>query len=100
MNFLHSYKSDIQKLCTDLHISQLYSFGSVNTDRFGPESDLDFMVDLSEKNETDYAEAYFSPADGLEKIAGRAVDLVIKRSLQNSYFIQKVEESKTLLYAN
>ena len=99
MDFLAPHKSEIDLLCKSLQIKTLFAFGSVNSDRFGPESDVDLIVDLGEKTEAAYADSYFELAEGLEKILGRSVDLLTVRSLKNPWFIKKVEASKSLLYA-
>ena len=99
MDFLAPHQPEIDLLCKSLQIKTLFAFGSVTSDRFGPESDVDFIVDLGEKTVTAYADAYFELADGLEKILGRSVDLLTVRSLKNPWFIQTVEASKSLLYA-
>jgi predicted nucleotidyltransferase len=99
MNLLINHTTEIQALCKEFEVKSLYAFGSVNSDRFSPESDVDFIVDLGDKTDFEYAEAYFQLAERLEQILKRSVDLVTVRSLKNPYFIQKVEESKSLLYA-
>lgn len=99
MNILEQYKNEIEALCKKHSVKSLYAFGSVNTPRFRTESDVDFIVDLGEKSDLEYAEAYFQLAEELEQILNRSVDLLTVRSLKNPFFIQKVEESKSLLYA-
>ena len=99
MDFLTDHIISIRQLCTRFGVRQLYAFGSVNTGNFRKDSDVDFLVDLGEKDPLDYSNAYFDLADGLERILDRKVDLVTIASLQNPYFIRSIEESKRLLYA-
>lgn len=99
MEFLRQFESDIQNLCAALQIKKLHAFGSVTTNRFGPESDVDFLVDLGELEPGQYADRYFELAEKLEGMLGRKVDLVTERSLENPYFIQSIEQTKQLLYA-
>jgi predicted nucleotidyltransferase len=99
MNLLEQHKSEIEAICKKYSVQSLYAFGSVNTPRFSSNSDVDFLVDLGEKSDLAYAEAYFQLADELELILNRPVDLVTIRSLKNPFFIQQVEASKSLLYA-
>jgi uncharacterized protein len=56
------------------------------------------LVSFENMRPEDYAENYFLLAENLEEILGRDVDLVTINSLSNPYFIQSVEESKTLIY--
>ena len=99
MNFLSPYLPSIEVICLKLKVKNLYAFGSVYTDKFSASSDVDFIVDLGEQSETEYANSYFQLADSLEEILGRSVDLLTVRSLKNPYFIQEVEATKKLLYA-
>lgn len=99
MSILEQHKSEIEALCKKHSVQRLYAFGSVNTPGFRADSDVDFLVDLGEKPDFEYAEAFFQLADELEQILNRSVDLLTIHSLKNPFFIQKVEESKSLLYA-
>ena len=99
MNFLEPYKQDIKALCLKYNVKSLYAFGSVLTADFGQDSDVDILVDLGDKNEKEYSDSYFHLADDLEELFGRPVDLLTIRSLKNPFFIQRLEESKQVLYA-
>jgi hypothetical protein len=94
-------KNSIQKiasLCEVLKVEKLWVFGSATKSSFSVESDIDFLVSFENLKPEDYAENYFLLAENLEEILGRDVDLVTVNSLSNPYFIQSVEESKTLIY--
>jgi uncharacterized protein len=94
-------KNSIQKitsLCEKLKVEKLWIFGSATKASFSAESDVDFLVSFENMRPEDYAENYFLLAENLEEILGRDVDLVTINSLSNPYFIQSVEESKTLIY--
>ena len=99
MKFLEPYKIQIDALCRKYRVKSLYAFGSVLSDRFGPESDVDFLVELGNQSEFEYAENYFQLADELENLLQRPVDLLTIQSLRNPYFIQQLEDSKQMLYA-
>jgi predicted nucleotidyltransferase len=100
MKFLDPYKIQIDALCLKHGVKVLYAFGSVLSDHFSPESDVDFLVDLGNQSEyEEYAENYFQLADELETLLQRPVDLLTVQSLRNPFFIQQVENSKQMLYA-
>ena len=99
MKFLEPYKIQIDALCLKHGVKVLYAFGSVLSDRFGPESDVDFLVDMGNQSEFEYAENYFQLADELETLLQRPMDLLTVQSLRNPFFIQHVEDSKQMLYA-
>jgi len=93
--------NDIGILCKKHKVSELYAFGSVCTDRFTDESDIDMLVSFH-KNEIsieDFADNYFDLIDELEKLLGKEVDLVSESSLKNKYFIRTISKTKTTLYA-
>jgi predicted nucleotidyltransferase len=79
-------------------VQSLYVFGSVCTDRFGDESDIDLLVSFKPVDIGDYADNYFETADLLEKIFRRPVDLITDKSLKNHYFIHSVNQTKSIVY--
>ncbi len=88
----------IAALCKVNNVKSLFAFGSVTTDMFTAESDIDFLVSFKPMDYGDYADAYFTVAANLEKIFQRPIDLVTEKSLSNPYFIQSVNRSKIKLY--
>ena len=47
-------------MCNNLNVSELYTFGSVNTSNFSEKSDIDFLVTFNENLPLlDYADNYF-----------------------------------------
>ena len=91
----------IENLCRQYHVSSLYAFGSVCTDKFSEKSDIDFLVSFySDKiPPQDFADNYFDLLDKLETLLGKEVDLVSERTLSNPYFIKTVSLTKTPVYA-
>ena len=45
MNFLNQYNAQIADLCRRYSVERLFAFGSVLTDRFNDESDVDFLAE-------------------------------------------------------
>ena len=45
-----------------------------------------------------YANSYFGLLEDLEKLFGKPVDLVVGSAIENPYFLQSVEETRTLIY--
>ncbi|HEV7347886.1 nucleotidyltransferase family protein [Telluribacter sp.] len=88
----------IQALCKRYNVKSLHAFGSVCTDRFSEKSDIDLLVSFHPMDYGDYADTYFELADKLEELLQRPVDLVTDKSLANPYFIDSVNQTKTLLY--
>lgn len=63
----------LQAFCRQHHIRKLSLFGSVLRDDFGPESDVDVLVEFDPNHVPGLA--FFTMADELATILGRQVDL-------------------------
>ncbi len=77
----------------------MYVFGSVCTDKFNDESDIDFLISFDNVSIEDYADFYLDLHYKLQALLGRDIDLVTENSLSNPYFIKSLEQTKELLYA-
>ena len=91
--------ADIQRLCETCSVLRLEVFGSATQGRFDPDrSDLDFLVCFRQGSTG--LDNYLCLAEGLERLLGRPVDLVIERSIRNPYFRKTVDGTRTLVYAH
>lgn len=88
----------IKALCLEHNVRTLFAFGSVCTDKFNDNSDIDFLISFKPMDYGDYADTYFELAEKLENLFRRPVDLITDKSLSNPYFIESVNKTKTLLY--
>ncbi len=66
-------KDEIAEFCRRHHIRRLALFGSVLGDDFGPESDLDVLVEFAPGQTPGFA--FFAMEEELSEIVGRKVDL-------------------------
>ena len=98
MNRLKACTSDIIKLCETHKVKSLYAFGSVLTDNFNEESDIDLIVDFSNIAVEDYADNYFDFKFSLQDILKRPIDLLEERAIKNPYFRQSVHQQRQLVY--
>jgi predicted nucleotidyltransferase len=98
MNRLETYTQDIIKLCETHKVKSLYAFGSVLTDNFNQESDIDLIVDFSNIAVEDYADNYFDFKFSLEDILKRPIDLLEEKAIKNPYFRQSVNQQRQLVY--
>jgi len=64
----------IKQLCKEYRVKNFSVFGSVLTDNFSSESDIDFVVDFDENDPIKYTDLYFQLKDKLEKILKRQID--------------------------
>ena len=90
--------NSIKVLCMSYNVKTLFAFGSVCTDKFNDQSDIDLLISFLPMDHGDYADTYFELADKFENLFQRHVDLVTDKSLANPYFIDSVNRTKTLLY--
>ena len=97
---IETKRAELAQLCTQYHVRRLELFGSATVERFDPDtSDLDFLVEFQDLSPREHADAFFGLLEELQKIFGRPVDLVELRAIRNPYFLQAVEQTRTLLYA-
>lgn len=82
------------------HVKTLYTFGSVNTEEFNVDSDIDLMVsfDMNKVSEEDYVDVYFDMLFTLEELLHREVDLVTERSIKNPYFKDEIAKTRILIF--
>lgn len=87
-------------LCRQHRVRTLAVFGSILTDRFNDNSDVDLLVDFEpiEHDKFDYVDNYFGLRDALERLFKRKVDLIEEKGLRNKYFIANVNRTKQLIY--
>ena len=89
---------EIKALCITYNVKSLFAFGSVCTDKFNEESDVDLLIAFNTMEYGEYADTYFELAEKFENLLHRPVDLVTDKSLSNPYFIESINQTKTLIY--
>jgi predicted nucleotidyltransferase len=93
-------RSEIEEICRRRGVQKIEVFGSAAGDRFDPlRSDFDFLVTFQELDPNEYADAYFGLLEDWQALFKRPVDLVVASAIQNPYFRETVEATRTLLYA-
>ncbi len=90
----------IIQLCLQHKVKSLYAFGSVLTNAFKPESDIDLIVDFANMEVEDYADNYFDFKFSLEKVLNRQLDLLEEKAIKNPFFRDKLNQQKQLIYGN
>lgn len=91
--------SRITQILKKNQVKRAYAFGSVCTERFGPNSDVDLLIAFEDGlDPVTYSENYFAIAEAIEELLQRRVDLVTESSLKNPYFIKILNQTKTPIY--
>jgi predicted nucleotidyltransferase len=78
-------------------VSRLYAFGSSVHGPFGPDSDVDVLVELDAADEV-AGRMLINIWNGLEDLFQRPVDLLTESSLRNPYLRAEIERTKKLIY--
>lgn len=99
----------IRSIAKAHHVKNLWVFGSAATGRgidgneFGPESDVDLLVEFTDIiydfDNFDYIGNADDLFESLKSLLGRKVDLVYVTSLRNRRFIEQIEQQKQMIYA-
>lgn len=93
-------REDLEHICRRHRVQRIELFGSAAGIGFDPtRSDLDFLVTFQELGFNQYADAYFGLLEDLQTLFQRPVNLVVASAIQNPYFRQAVESTRTLIYA-
>ena len=92
----------IRELCFKHNVARLFVFGSVLTEKFKKNSDIDMIVDFSGVDVYNYADNYFDLKFSLEKLLKREVDLLEEKAVKNPLIHQNKSfmdnEIQTCLY--
>lgn len=101
MNLIHTNIDKIVALCKEYKVLKLWVFGSILTDRFNENSDVDMLVifDKTRIAILDMADIFFDFINELELLFGRRVDLTDYSAIGNKYFKEEVDEKKVLLWS-
>lgn len=80
-------------------VKKAYFFGSICTEKFTNQSDVDFLIAFDNKLEPiEYGDLYFSLLDSLRGYLKRDIDLITECTLRNPYFIKIINRTKKKIY--
>lgn len=98
MNIVEQNIVKLKELCKTHKVYRLFVFGSVLTEKFDQDSDIDFIVDFESQTPIEYTDNYFDFKFSLEQLFGRKIDLLENQSINNRFFRESVDKSKKLIY--
>ena len=98
--FLTRRTDSIRRLCEKFKVRRLSAFGSVCTEDFTENSDVDFLYlfDSERLPLVEYADNFFGFRESLQTLLQRRVDLVPEKTLSNPYFIEEIKKTQALIY--
>lgn len=101
MKLIEMNMTKIIALCHKYKVAKLWVFGSILTDRFNDDSDIDFIVDFEDNriDLLDYADNFFGFIHSIEDVVGRKIDLIVDKSISNRVFRKEVDNTRHLIWS-
>ena len=91
------YSARLVALCRRLRVRKLDVFGSAT--RTSEARDLDFLVEFESLPPADYADAWFTLREELERLFGKPIDLISSQAVENPYFAESISQSRATVFA-
>jgi predicted nucleotidyltransferase len=88
----------MEALCKAHHVEKLFLFGSVVSNRFTDESDIDFLVQFEKVPLAEYFDNYMDFKEDLEKAFNRKIDLLENQAVKNPVLRRIIDNEKKLVY--
>ena len=98
MNVIQQHIGRITQLCELNKVSALFAFGSVLTDKFNSDSDIDLVVDFDENDPLTYTDQYFNLKFQLEDLLKRQIDLLEQKAIRNRFLQSEIDRTKIQIY--
>ena len=89
---------EIEEFCRRWQVVELALFGSILTDDFGPDSDIDVLVTFADEAPWSLFDLA-SMQEELEQLFGRPVDLIEKDAVRNPFRRHHILTHKRDIYA-
>ena len=100
MYLIEVHINDISRLRSSYKVRQLHAIGSVLTNRFTNDGDINLVVDFNPIDVSSYADNYFDFKFALQKVFNRRVDLSEDKAIKNPYFRSCLNQQRKLIYAD
>lgn len=98
MNILDQHIEQIKKLCELNKVNSLFAFGSITTDKFKPDSDIDLVVEIDDTDPISYSDKYFNLKFQLEEVLKRQIDLLEQKAIRNKFIKSEIDRTKVQIY--
>lgn len=93
------YLPIVIQILKEHNVKSAYLFGSVLTEQFNKDSDVDFLVDyIPMEDPIAFGDNIWNLRFALEDRLHREIDLINEKNLTNPYFIQELDETKYKIY--
>jgi predicted nucleotidyltransferase len=98
MNIVEENINELIDLCKRHKVRELYIFGSILTNKFDNNSDIDLIVQFDNIDILKYFDNYMDFKEKLEALLGRPIDLFENQAIHNPIFRKVVDRNKKLVY--
>ncbi len=99
MNLITRNIEVIKKICEQHHVDQLFIFGSIKTEKFNDQSDIDILIQFSHMIEpAEYFENFMDFKEKMESVLDREIDIVENQAVRNPVFRSILDREKILVY--
>ncbi len=98
MDLINRHIDDLRQLCKAYHVRELYAFGSVVTEDFTKDSDIDFLVQFGDVNLMDYLDNCIEFKKSLQLLFNTKIDLVEQQAIENPILKRAIDRSKRKIY--
>ncbi|MBE9511889.1 MAG: nucleotidyltransferase domain-containing protein [Bacteroidetes bacterium] len=98
MKLINKHIDKLKTLCKKHKVAELYVFGSILTDSFSQDSDIDFLVRFSGVNLIDYFDNYMDFMEALEKLYKHDIDLIEIQTVKNPILKRSIDRNKVKIY--
>lgn len=99
MTLIETNLQRIKDLCRQHNVKTLSVFGSILTDRFNNDSDIDFLVEFNQDSANlDYVENYLALKEAFESLLKHRIDLFETAGLKNKAFIGNINRTQRIIY--
>ncbi len=93
-----SKRNQIIEICQKHDVKRLYVFGSILSDQFKENSDIDLLISFKKIPLEKYADNYFDLKFSLEDLFKRQIDLLEEKTISNPFLKKSIDSSKKLIY--
>ena len=98
-NILESHLPELIALFKKNKVVKAYTFGSVLSDHFTAESDIDFLISFNDKlTPVEKGENWFSLYYSLKELLKKDIDLIREEDIKNPYLLNTINASKLLIH--
>jgi len=98
MNVVEQNLSRVFEICRVHHVKNMYLFGSILTENFSSDSDVDFLVSFDKVELPQYFNNYMDFKEKLEHLLNRPVDLLEEQTVKNPILRRSIDRNKKLIY--